>query len=298
MIPTIISGFTAILNVFLDPLFIFETIPYINIPGLNMGVKGAALATIFCQFINIVVGAIYLFKTKGLIDLRLHGSINSRIFRDIIRIGAPATAGQSGSAFGFIVLNGVIRSYGVSTLGAFGMVNRITDLIMLPSMGIGMALTSMVGQNLGAGRLDRAKSAFRQAALTGFIIAAIGSIFIKIYDLQILQLFLKANDDPKLIEEALVYISFSVFTIPLMALFSVFQGLFQGSGHTRYSMMMSVFRLWVIRLPLIQILKYTTNIGSTGIWVAMTVSNVIIILYGYSMYRSGKWQKSIIKGDV
>ena len=75
---------------------------------------------------------------------------DKKIIRKIINVALPSSIGQSGSALGFIVLNGFIVSYGTATLAAFGMVNRITSLVMQPAMGIGAALTSIVGQNLGA----------------------------------------------------------------------------------------------------------------------------------------------------
>ena len=80
-----------------------------------------------------------------------------------------------------------------------------------------------------------------------------------------------------------------------MGIFSVFQGIFQGSGHTKYSMNMEISRLWFVRLPMILLFKYFTTVGSTGIWISMSSSNLIICLYGYYLYRKGGWQERIIR---
>ena len=96
------------------------------------------------------------------------------------------------------------------------------------------------------------------------------------------------------INQGITYMSYVAFTMPLMGMFSVFQGIFQGSGHTKYSMAMEVGRLWLIRIPMILIFKYFTGLGSTGIWIAMSVSNLIIDLYGYYIYRKGSWSQGTV----
>src|SRR5690606_11703724 len=96
-----------------------------------------------------------------------------KIFK-IIDVALPSSIGQSGSALGFMVLNGFIASYGTSTMAAYGMVNRITSLVMQPASGIGAALTSIVGQNIGANQMDRVKEAFRKALVFTVTLGIIG----------------------------------------------------------------------------------------------------------------------------
>ncbi len=79
-----------------------------------------------------------------------------------------------------------------------------------------------------------------------------------------------------------------------MGIFSVLQGLFQGSGHTKYSMSMEIGRLWFVRLPMILIFKHFTDIGPTGIWISMSVSNLIVCIYGYLIYRKDTWQQKVV----
>ena len=85
--------------------------------------------------------------------------------------------------------------------------------------------------------------------------------------------------------------------MPLMGMFSVFQGIFQGSGHTKYSMNMEIGRLWFVRLPMILLFKNFTQVGSVGIWFSMSFSNLVICIYGYIIYKSNKWQKQDILSD-
>ena len=86
--------------------------------------------------------------------------------------------------------------------------------------------------------------------------------------------------------------------MPLMGMFSVFQGVFQGSGHTKYSMYMEIGRLWLVRLPLILLFMYFTDFGSLGIWFSMSFSNLVVVLYGYYIYKEGSWSSTRISTVV
>jgi len=88
--------------------------------------------------------------------------------------------------------------------------------------------------------------------------------------------------------------AYVAFTMPLMGMFSVFQGVFQGSGHTRYSMAMEVGRLWLVRIPMILLFKNYTQLGSSGIWIAMSASNLIVDIYGYYIYKKDNWSQGIL----
>lgn len=286
--PTILSGISAILNVVLDPIFIFN---------LKMGVAGAAIATIVSQAILAVFGILYMYNnSSSMIVPRFKGfKFNKRIIKKIIKIGLPSSVGQSGSALGFIVLNSFIVSYGTATLAAFGMVNRITSLIMQPAMGIGAALTSIVGQNLGANQLDRANEAFKKSLKVIISISIVGGIFILLKDKEVINFFMRSKDDKEVISQGIVYLRYMAVCMPLMGMFSVLQGVFQGSGHTKYSMAMSIGRLWFIRIPMILIFKHFTNWGPTGIWFSMNFSNLLICIYGFIVYNKKDWQEKVIE---
>ena len=284
--PTILSGVSAIINVVLDPIFIFT---------LDMGVAGAAIATVISQAVLVIAGVFILKYRSHLIKLDFKDfKFDKRKLKKILNIGLPATIGQSGSALGFAVLNSFIASYGTSTLAAFAMVNRITSLIMQPPMGIGAALTSIVGQNIGANQFDRVMEAFKKSTTIVLTIGILGTGFLLWKDQGIIDLFMRNKDDMEVIVQGISYLRYISLSMPLMGMFSIFQGLFQGSGHTKYSMAMAIGRLWFIRIPMILIFKHFTNWGPTGIWFSMSFSNLLICICGYAVYKSNKWQSGIV----
>ncbi len=287
MTPMILSGTSALLNVVLDPIFIFI---------FGWGIAGAAWATVLSRGLLAVVGFMMLFGKKNKIRPEFQRfSFNKDIIKEIVQVGLPSSIGQSGASLGFIVLNGFIASYGTATLAAYAMVNRITSLVMQPAMGMGQALTTIVGQNIGAKKTARVKEAFFKALKLTILIGVMGCIILIVFDEPILTFFMQAKDDPSVIELSLTYLLYVSLSMPLMGIFSVFQGLYQGTGNTKYSMAMEVGRLWFVRLPMILLLGYFTTWGSTGIWFSMSFSNLVVCLYGYWVYKTRPWQKSILE---
>ncbi|NMB01483.1 MAG: MATE family efflux transporter [Firmicutes bacterium] len=285
--PMILSATSAVLNVVLDPIFIFT---------FNWGIAGAAWATLVSRALLAVVGFVILFGKKNKLKPDFKGfRFNGGIVREIVQVGLPSSIGQSGASLGFIVLNGFIASYGTATLAAYAMVNRITSLVMQPAMGMGQALTTIVGQNIGADQMPRVKEAFIKALKLAILIGVVGCLILIAFDEPILTFFMQAKDDPAVIELSLTYLFYVSLSMPLMGIFSVFQGLYQGTGNTKYSMSMEVGRLWFVRLPLILLLGHFTTWESTGIWFSMSFSNVVVCLYGYWIYKTKPWQQSILE---
>ena len=285
-IPMLLNGSAAILNIILDPIFIFT---------FNWGIAGAALATLLSKAIFAFIGLKILFTDKNLIipnfkNFRFKGPILKKIFD----IGFPASIGQGGAALGFIVLNTFIVSYGSTTLAAFGMVNRITSLIMQPAMGIGAALTAIIGQNIGANQMDRGIRSFYTGIRLTSTIGILGCVFLLTFNESVVKFFIRSQDDPAVIDQSINYLRYIAYSMPLMGVFSVLQGLFQGSGNTKYSMFMEVGRLWFVRLPMIILFKNFTSLGSNGIWFSMSFSNLIICIYGMGVYLKGNWKRQVI----
>jgi putative MATE family efflux protein len=284
--PMILSGVSAIINVVLDPIFIFT---------FNWGIAGAAWATLVSRALLAGVGFMMLFGKRNKIIPSFRGfRFNRRIIREIIAVGLPSTIGQSGSSLGFIVLNSFIGSYGTATLAAYAMVNRITSLVMQPAMGIGHALTTVVGQNVGARQMDRVKESFYKALVLTILIGVVGAGILVIFDDPIINFFMQSRDDLSVIELSLTYLFYISLSMPLMGIFSVFTGLYQGTGNTKYSMSMEIGRLWFVRLPMILFFKHLTTWGSTGIWFSMSFSNLIVCLYGYWIFVRKGWQRSVL----
>ncbi|NLM42371.1 MAG: MATE family efflux transporter [Firmicutes bacterium] len=284
--PTILSGVSAALNAVLDPIFIFT---------LNWGLAGAAWATVVSRAFLAVAAVVVLLRGGSKVKPSFaRFRFEKQIMQEIGRVGLPASIGQSGAALGFAVFNGLIASYGTATLAAYGMVNRITSLLMQPAMGTGQALTAIVGQNLGADQMSRVKESFFKAVQLAVLIGGVGCAVLFLFGEPIILFFMQARDDPAVITESLNYLTYVSVSLPFMGIISAFAGLYQGTGNTKYAMNMEVGRLWFVRLPMIVLLGRFTSWGSTGIWFSMSFSNFLISLYGYWIYRTRPWLQGVL----
>lgn len=286
---TIISTISSVTNVVIDPFFIFDNV--LGIPGLNMGLAGAAWATVISKVL-LVVFAIIVVKKESEIEVSFKNfKLDMGIIKHIFSIAIPASLGSSGEAIGFTVLNGFIQSYGTTTLAAFSMGNRLSDIFNQGAIGIGMALTSITGQNIGAGKKERSKDIFKRANVIITFFSLASAIIILLFKDQLLSIFIKDRSDIELWRQASEYMYFSAIITFFMGYFSAINGFFQGVGKTKLTMYLSLARLWVLRLPLIMILKSLTDLGSTGIWISMLVSNALTVIVGFIIYKRGRWER-------
>jgi len=283
--PMLFSILSVTLNIILDPIFMIV---------FDMGIAGAAIATILSRGLFITFAIASLFKdSKRHMKLDYHDlKLDKTIITHIFKIGFPASISSVMSSFGFGVLNRFVIGFGVSTLTAFGIGNRITGLILMPAMGIGSALGAIVGTNLGANNLKRAKQSVKVSFLLSSAILIAGGAIIFIFAENIV---LQFNNVPEIVEQATWYLKLIIATIPLMAAFSVLNGTFIGSGHTGLSLLISAGRLWALRIPMIILFKQFTNLGTNSVWFAMIISNFVICIIGYVIYKSGVWETKIVK---
>ncbi len=281
--PVLVSGSAIVLNIILSPIFIIV---------LNLGVPGAAFATLVANATVMPIGIIRLFKAKDGITLRLkdiigHASIamSERIIivKKIVKTAVPASLGQAITAIGFGVMNGVIYSFGEETVAAFGVGNRLLSMILHPVMAMGAILSAYIGQNIGALNPSRAKVTFKKSMQLSVFIMIIGSLAIIFVREPLASIFM--GDDPVALRLTVDYMFFILLGLPLMAVFQTFIGTYNGTGNTKYTFILSVTRLWVIRIPLVYMMaQLFPQRGSQVIWEAMLISNLLIAVIGYILY--------------
>ncbi len=273
--PMKISVTSVILNTLLSPLFIIV---------FGWGVPGAALATLM-GYLIVMPWAIkrLFFAPDGVRILPKYLSLNPLISIKIIKTAVPASMGQAITAIGFGLMNGIIFSYGVNTVAAFGIGNRITSMILHPAMAIGGVMSAFIGQNIGARNPERAKLVFKKALILSSGTMAIGSLIVLFIREPLISLFIQ--DNPEALALSVDYMFYILIGLPLMGVFQAFMGTYNGTGYTHYSFVLSVLRLWGLRIPLVLLMNRFTTLGSSGIWYAILISNLIIAVVGYGLYK-------------
>lgn len=281
--PMILAGSSVFLNIILDPIFMFT---------LNMGMAGAAWATVLARALATFAGMYLLFFTNNGLRLQLPDlRFNSAVLGKILRVGLPSALGHSVEGFGFMLLNIFVLSFGSETIAAFGIGNRVNSLILMPAMGIGAALAAVVGQNLGADLTDRAVQAVKESIKISVIVLALGGLAMYPLAPGIIGIF---TEQAVVLEQGIFFLRLIALSIPLMGIFQSFVGAFQGSGHTVTAMLITTGRLWVLRIPLILLLKTFTPLAEKSVWFAMVGSNLIICLVAFGVFLLGHWKQRIV----
>ncbi len=274
------NAIAAILNTILDPIFIFT---------FGMGTFGAALATVLSKVLVIPFVMYILLTDMDMVHISFKEKFDLGICKEILKVGMPASLASFLTSFGFVLMNKSIVDYGPLAISAYGLGNKITDLYYIPVNAFGGALAPFIGQNLGANNKPRARECFKKAMiltlLTSFIVMIIG-VFITRW---MIYLFVK-DASAELISLTLEYCYYVIATIFFMGWFQNLHGVFSGSGETRYVLIISIIRLWGLRIPMIYIFHAYTNLGPAGIWWAMVLSNLITCILGQLHYNTHKWE--------
>ncbi len=277
----ILNSASAILNIILDPVFIFV---------LDMGVLGAGLATSLSKFALVPVAIYKLYKNgehhMTTVAFRRY-PLNMSSFKEIMSVTIPASVSQFFTAFGFVLMNKAIIYYGSIAMSAYGLGSRIANLFYIPVNSIGSALAAFIGQSLGAGDKEHAKACFKKAMQICASVSAVITIFGWLTAPYIVPLFVK-DASQELLSLANEYTFYSVATAFFMGWYGILSGVFNGSGHTRTSLILAIFRLWGCRIPMIYLFRYL-GFGPTGIWWSMLLSNFLCCTVGQFIYRKGNW---------
>ena len=303
------------INVVIDPFFIlgFQDNPvfaWVGAEGLEAtlhaatgfegyGVAGAAVATLIARGIAAVAGLYLLFSGRVGLQPEL-GDLRPRAetVRKIVEVGVPIGAEQGLRALGIAALTAIIAIAGDDAVAAYGIVNRLSSLLFLPALGLARGTETVVGQNLGAGQVKRAKHAVYMSAAV--VVAAFAIVVAVAYPLadSIVGFFLAADASDGDVEEVVrigaAYITIAGPSYLFLGVFQMMLGGIRGSGSTRAAMVLSIQELWLFRIPIAFALLVPVGMGVIGVWYAVAISYVASALVTAAWFLRGTWAHSVI----
>ncbi len=286
--PTYIGVAASVLNIVLDPLLIFG---WLGLPA--MGVMGAAIATILSRTFASIVGLYLLFHGFKGIKIRLSDlRIEKWWIHKIIHIGTPLAIQRSSTALGFTVMMSLVSRYGSVAIAAYGVGIRIIDIIQSFTWGLMRATSIMIGQNIGAEQYDRAKEIADKSIKMISLILLVGAIPLVFFRTQLIAIFI---NDPLVIEEGSRLLMIFTWSLPFFGVFFIAGGVANGSGHTKAFATISIIRLWLLRIGLSYLLALGLGMGTIGIWIGMTLSNIVAGLLSLAWIMQGKWLERVIE---
>ncbi|GAB7009250.1 MATE family efflux transporter [Halorubrum trueperi] len=316
--PLYLMAISVAINVIVDPFLVlgFDGNPvfaWVGLGGLGeslfaatgftgFGIEGAAVATVFSRGIAATVGLYLLFSGRVGLDPSPADLVpDLPVVRQILDIGAPIAAEQGLRAGGIAVLTAVIALAGDDAVAAYGIVNRLSSLMFLPALGLARGTETVVGQNLGAGQVDRARRAVYMSA--GVVVAAFVVVVALAYPFaeSIVGFFLNveaggAVDSVAVIDIGARYIWITGPVYVFLGIFQIVLGGIRGSGSTRAAMLLSTTELWVFRIPISVLLLVGFGAGIVGVWYAVAISYVGSAAIAVAWFRRGTWTENAITG--
>ena len=313
--PMYLMFVSVIANIALDPIFIFgfENNPlflWTNTTGLEAtlqsmtgftgwGVQGAAGATILSRGVAAVAGMYLLFSTSIGPAVRLEHLVPDFGFiEDLVRLGTPSMVEQSTSALAMIALTAIVVTFTPPVVAAYGLGNRIISLVFLPAMGVGRAIDTMVGQNLGADREDRATKSVYLAVSTASGVMLLVAVVAVIFAQPIVSVFLGDVDRAKeTISFGVDYLRTRSVEFAFIGVTQVLLGAFRGAGNTKTAMIISICTLWIGRVGTVSLLVFGLGWGATGVWVGMAMGNTLGAIIAVPWFLRGTWKEKYIDDE-
>lgn len=279
--PMILMAISTFVNIGLDLLFIIV---------FKWGVAGAAWATVIAQG-GAFIGVIFFLNRKGhIIKLKINSlKFDKSVFLQSMRIGLPTGFQQTFVALGMMALIRIINNFDTTTLAAYTAASRIDALASMPCMTLSSALSSFVGQNMGADLPKRVKKGLWATLKMAWAISIIIMIVVFIWGDQLISLF---DTNPEVIRQGKEYLVIvSAFYVVFSTIF-VFHGLLRGAGATLIPMFITLLSLWIIRIPFAWILS--SKYGEVGIWWSIPAGWILGLIVTLIYFKSGRWKNKII----
>ena len=275
-LPMIVAGLGTILNIILDPIFIFNLDHYGGI-GFGMGVQGAAVATVISQSIVFFIFMYMLFiKEHSYITFRLKDFYPSRIILwDIIKVGLPASLSMVVMAVGQGVFNKILIHFSADTVAAYQVAGRIDMLVFLPIFSIAAALTTLVGMFFGAKEYDVLRYTVRYGISSAFVITIFSSVLLYLFAPNVIGLF---TNEEAIISVAVNFLRLFAFVYPLIAVGITTGRVLQGMGKGLPVLVITIIRVLGVSAPLALLFIFQMNKPVEWVWYSMMISTGVAFI--------------------
>ena len=291
--PLIFLVVACVLNIFLDILFV---------AGLGMTADGVALATVIAQGISAILCLWRLTHMGGTLKLTRASLIPDKTMtKETVRLGLPSGLTQAIFSMAAIVVQSLTNSFGTGVIACSVVVMRVDGFAMMPNFTFGMAMTTFVGQNVGARRLDRVHEGVRDGIRVGLLISVVLVAIILLFGRNLMELFTRA-DEKDVVELGVHMMRILALGYIAMAVTQSLSGVMRGAGDTMTPMWISLITTVVIRVPLAYGIAYFTrsealpNGTPDSLYISLLISWIMGAIITTIFYRLGRWKdKAVVK---
>ena len=263
----------TITNIILDPIMILF---------LDMGVAGAAIATVIGNVASVVYYAVYLMRGNSILSCNpKRFAVNDGIARNVIPIGIPAAINNLLMSFSNIILNNFIKDYGEAAVASLGIAMKVNMLIAFVQMGIGIGIQPLIGYSYGAKNMPRLKKAMGFTMICTAVIGSVLTVIYVIFSSQIINAF-NGEGNPQVTEYGVKILRALMISGPFLGIMFTFNFAFQGMGKSIPSLILSLGRQGLVFLPLLIILSKLQ--GFNGIVYAQPIADLACLALAAIMF--------------
>jgi len=320
--PMLVMFVTVVVNMVLDPFLIFGWGPF-----PELGVVGAAYATVFSRALATVIGLGIMFQGTRGVQIHLADMVpDPAYFRKILRVGVPASVENTGNSIAVVLMLTIVTPFGETVIAAYTVGVRMFSVIFLPAIAVGRGVETMSGQNIGAGERERAGRTTNFAAKAMFGVLAGVGVLTWLGAPNIVAIF---SNDPEVVEIGRVFLRYVAPTFGFTGIFHAYKGGFRGAGKTLVAAAISIAMLGFVRLPVAYVASRSIDfegtwfasaldavpflgglvsapidaalsgsLGYEGIWLAFAVSNVVGAAIAFTWYMRGSWREGDLTGPT
>jgi len=272
-LPMMVAGLGTVLNIILDPIFIFDLENYGGL-GFGLGVAGAAMATVISQVIVFCVFIYMLFvKEHSYITFRLKDfSFSSDIIWDIVKVGLPASLSMVVMAIGQGVFNKILIHFSADTVAAYQVAGRLDMLVFLPIFSIAASLTTLVGMFFGAKEYDILRFTIKYGIISAFCITVLSSVLIYLFADLAVGFF---TDDEFIISIAVTFLKLFAFVYPLVSIGITTGRVLQGLGKGLPVLVITIVRVLGVSAPLAFLFIFYMGKPVEWVWYSMMISTIV-----------------------
>lgn len=281
----------CVLNIILDPIFIFV---------LDMGIQGAAIATIISQAVTAIWLLLHFTKGSSKLKIRTNDlKLDFKIIRVIFAIGMAPFAMQLAASAVQMIANNTLMAYGGDlAIGAMTIINSIALFFLMPTFGINQGAQPIIGYNHGAKLYERSKKAFFYSLIGATVILCLDAVVVQVFPEMLIGLF---NNDATLAEMSVQGLKIYLFTLPIISISVVGPIYFQSIGKAKITLFLNLLRQVILFVPLLFILPHF--MGLKGIWFVMPISDTIAALITlcflrYEMKKSAKQHAVMADAEI
>ena len=293
-----------LLNIFLSPCFVFGPDIFgvlhlgapqwlLNIwPFPRLDVVGAAVGTTIGRGVGVALAAFYLLRGSGRITLKKpHWKFDREILSNLVRIAAPAILQFTIGTASWSVLVRVVAGFGSEAIAGYVIGLRVIMFVILPAAGLSNAASTLVGQNLGAGKPDRAQaSVWRAAGINAGFLSGVGLLLL-LFSRTIVGWF---TADATVLEYGASALHIVSLGFVFYAFGMVMEGAFNGAGDTWTPTYLNLFCFWILEIPLAYVLSYHFGFGPQGVFWAITVAFSVLAMCSAALFRRGQWKQKVV----